>query len=137
MVSRLASGGVVWQGHQHSISNVHRREKVDRRGARGSSRCLTLLWWLTRRAGRHIPPPGGGVKTSGAPRGGDSVALASLWRCSGFLWRRSGLTPKFGTSPRRASGVRAFGLAQTCANPNNGDETPSEVTSAATESDSA
>jgi hypothetical protein len=37
MVSRLASGGIVWQGHQHSISNVHRREKVDRRGARGSS----------------------------------------------------------------------------------------------------
>ena len=54
MVSRLASGGVVWQGHQHSISNVHRREKVDRRRARGSSRCLTLLWWLTRKAGRHI-----------------------------------------------------------------------------------
>ena len=60
MVSRLASGGVVWQGHRHVVSNVHRREKADRRGARGSSRCLTLLWWLTRRAGRHIPPPEGG-----------------------------------------------------------------------------
>jgi hypothetical protein len=60
VVSRLASGGVVWQGHRHVVSNVHRREKVDRRGARGSSRCLTLLWWLTRRAGRHIPPPEGG-----------------------------------------------------------------------------
>ena len=100
MVGRLASGGVVWQGHRHVVSNVHRRGAVDRRGARGSSRCLTLLWWLTRRAAGR-----GGVKTSGAPRGGDSVALASLWRCSGFLWRRSGLTPKFGTSPRRPSGV--------------------------------
>jgi hypothetical protein len=60
VVSRLASGGVVWQGHRHVVSNVHQREKVDRRGALGSSRCLTLLWWLTRRAGRHIPPPEGG-----------------------------------------------------------------------------
>ena len=99
MVGRLASGGVVWQGHRHVVSNVHRRGAVDRRGARGSSRCLTLLWWLTRRAGRHVPP-----------RGDDSVALASLWRCSGFLWRRSGLTPKFGTSPRRASGVSCIAL---------------------------
>ena len=112
MVSRLASGGVVWQGHQHSISNVHRREKVDRRGARGRSRCLTLLWWLIRRAGRHIPPPeGGGKKVDGIWQDHilslKRIAWASLVACHGLVlgaqrwphvWRTS---PSISSCPRR------------------------------------
>ena len=92
MVGRLASGGVVWQAHRHVVSNVHRRGAVDRRGARGSSRCLTLLWWLTRRAGRHIPPEGGGKDVrgpAGRRLGGFGVTLALLWVPLASLWVNS------------------------------------------------